>query len=270
MSRLDLAQPRCVILASADDLAGVADAEIERSFLKPTDSQRFSSQFEGKGFWVRDRDDAARRIAEARAAGVDLILQEWIPGDASHNVLIDCFVDRHGAIPGILARRKIRREPALLGNTASAVTIPLSEVADAVAAVRAIIASVEHRGVFSAEFKYDARDGRFKILEVNARLFWYVTHTAAAGLDLAWMTYLDALGLPVPQAPAYRTGVYGLYEINDAVALKRQWESGGRFNGPVLRPWLTGHRALFWWRDPGPALMEVQADLRRRLMRRRG
>jgi predicted ATP-grasp superfamily ATP-dependent carboligase len=122
--------------------------------------------------------------------------------------------------------------------------------------------------VFSAEFKYDARDGRFKILEVNARLFWYVTHTAAAGLDLAWMSYLDALELPVPRISTYRTGVYGLFEINDAVALKRAWSSGTRPIGPVLRPWLLGHRALFWWRDPAPALMEVQADLRQRVVRR--
>jgi predicted ATP-grasp superfamily ATP-dependent carboligase len=135
------------------------------------------------------------------------MLQEWIPGDASHNILIDCFVDRHGAIAGLVARRKIRRHPWLLGNTASAVTIPLSDVVEPVAASRRIIEAVGHRGIFSAEFKYDARDGQFKILEVNARLFWYVAHTAAAGLDLAWMSYLDALKRPVPRITSYRTGL---------------------------------------------------------------
>jgi predicted ATP-grasp superfamily ATP-dependent carboligase len=269
MTRLDLARPRCVTLNDVGDLAGVSDSEIESGFLKPTDSQLFSSRFEGKGFWARDRDEAGRLIVEARAAGVELMLQEWVPGDPSHNVLIDCFVDRHGKIAGLLARRKIRREPPLLGNTASAVTIPLSEVAEPVAAVRTIIKALGHRGVFSAEFKYDARDGQFKILEVNARLFWYVTHTAAAGIDLAWMSYLDALEFPVPLVSAYRTGIFGIYEINDAVALKRSWQGGRRQVGPVMRPWLIGHRALFWWSDPGPALMELQADLRRRLASRR-
>ena len=270
MASLDVPRPTCVTITEVDDLDQVADGQIAAGFLKPIDSQLFSSRFEGKGFWVRDRAEAGRRVAEARAAGVGLMLQEWIPGDPSHNVLIDCFVDRHGAVAGLVARRKIRRQPSRLGNTASAVTIPLTEVGEPVALSRRIIDAVGHRGVFSAEFKYDARDGRFKILEVNARLFWYVTHTAAAGLDLAWMSYLDALELPVPRVTSYRAGVYGLYEINDAVAIKEARQAGDRVIGPVLRTWLLGHRALFWWRDPGPAVMEVQADLRRRLGRRLG
>ncbi len=270
MASLDVPRPRCLTISGMNDLAGATDAEIQSGFLKPIDSQRFSSHFEGKGFWVHDRAEASRRVAEADAAGVGLMLQEWIPGDASHNVLIDCFVDRHGTVAGLLARRKIRRQPARLGNTASAVTIPLAEVSEPVTMTHRIIEAVGHRGVFSAEFKYDARDGRFKILEVNARLFWYVTHTAGAGLDLAWMSYLDALELPVPRVAAYRSGVYGLYEINDAVAIKRAREAGNTPVGPVLRPWLLGHRALFWWRDPGPAVMEVMADLGRRVGRRLG
>ncbi len=270
MARLDVPSPRCLTLKDVRDLAGVTEAEIESSFLKPVDSQLFSSRFDGKGFWVNDRADAVRLVEQAREAGVGLMLQEWIPGDASHNIHIDSFVDRHGTVAGIVARRKIRRHPWLLGNTASAVTIPLSEVPEPVAVTLRIIEAVGHRGVFSAEFKYDARDGRFKILEVNARLFWYVTHTAAAGLDLAWLSYLDALELPVPRQSTYHAGIYGLFEINDAVALKHAWASGSRPLGPVLRPWLLGHRALFWWRDPGPAMMEAHADLRRRVARRLG
>lgn len=268
VTRLDIPSPRSQTIDDIRDLSGVSDAEIESGFLKPVDSQRFSARFEGKGFWAHDRSEALRLVAKARAAGVALMLQEWIPGDASHNVLIDCFVDRHGTIAGMVARRKIRRHPWRLGNTASAVTIPMSNVTEPVAVSRRIIESVGHRGIFSAEFKFDARDGRFKILEVNARLFWYVGHTAAAGLDLAWMSYLDALERPVPRVRAYRTGLYGLYEINDAAALRGALRSGTRPIGPVLRPWLLAHRALFSWRDPGPAVMEVLADVRRRLKRR--
>jgi D-aspartate ligase len=269
LARLDLPRPRGLLLSDEADLAAASDSEIGSGFLKPTDSQLFSSRFGSKGLWARDRREASRRIREARDVGVLLMLQEWIPGDASHIVQIDGFVDRHGALAGLLARRRIRMEPPRLGNTSSAVTIPATDVAEPIAVTRKIIEAVRHRGVFSAEFKFDARDGHFKILEINARPYWYIAHTAAAGLDLAWMSYLDALDLPVPRIWSYRTGVFGLYEIHDAVALKRSWSLGRRPDGPVLRPWLTGHRALFWWSDPGPALMVVRAGLRRRLVRRR-
>jgi D-aspartate ligase len=269
LARLDLPRPRGFLLSDEADLAAASDAEISSGFLKPTDSQLFSSRFGRKGFWTHDRHEASRRIREARDAGVVLMLQEWIPGGASHIVQIDGFVDRHGTLVGLLARRRIRMEPPRLGNTSSSVTIPVAGVAEPVAVTRKIIEAVGHRGAFSAEFKFDDRDGQFKILEVNARPYWYIAHTAAAGLDLAWMSYLDALEFPVPCVSSYRVGVFGIFEINDAIALWRSWSSLRRQDGPVFRPWLMGHRALFWWRDPGPALMEVQTILRRRLVRRR-
>ena len=264
---LGLASPRSIALHGVEDLDQVTDAELEHGFLKPVESQRFAARFEGKGFWVTDRADAARHIELARDAGVELILQEWIPGDASHNLHVDAFVDRHGTVAGLVARRKIRRQPWLLGNTASAVTVPLTDAPDAIADTHRIIEAVRHRGVFSAEFKYDSRDRRFKVLEVNARLFWYVTHAAAAGLDLAWLSYLDALELPVPRMSTYRSGVYGLFEVNDAAALRHAWRSGRRPIGRVVRPWLLGHRALFWWRDPAPAVAEIARHVRHRLGR---
>ncbi len=269
LARLDVPRPRGFLLRDEADLAAASDPEISSGFLKPTDSQLFSSRFGCKGFWAHDRREASRRIREARDAGVVLMLQEWIPGDASHIVQIDGFVDRNGTLVGLLARRRIRMEPPRLANTSSAVTIPATDVAEPIGVTRKIIEAVKYRGVFSAEFKFDARDGHFKILEVNARPYWYIAHTAAAGVDLAWMSYLDALDLPVPRISSYRLGVYGVYEINDARALWRSWSSHRRQDGPVLRPWLMGHRLLFWWRDPGPALMLVQAYLRRSLVRRR-
>lgn len=269
LDRLEVPRPRTLVMSDEADLSAATDSEIRSAFLKPTDSQLFSSRFGGKGFWVRDRTEARQRIADARDAGVELMLQEWIPGGPSHHVMIDGFIDRHGSLIGVLARRKVRMEPPRLGNTSCAVTIPAGDVEEAVAVTRTITTALKYRGVFSAEFKFDARDGHFKILEINARPYWYIAHTAAAGLDLVWMSYLDALELPVPGVSPYRVGVFGIHEINDAIALTRSWSAHRRHDGPVLRPWLTGHRALFCWSDPGPALMEVTTGLRRRLARHR-
>jgi predicted ATP-grasp superfamily ATP-dependent carboligase len=264
---LDIPRPRGFLVNDEADLAAASDSEIEGGFLKPTDSQLFAARFGGKGFWARNRSQATRRFREARDAGVVLMLQDWIPGGASHIVQVDGFVDRSGDIAGLLARRRIRMEPPRLGNTSSSVSIPLADVAEPVAHTRRIIEAVQHRGVFSAEFKYDSRDGQYKILEINARPYWYIAHTAAAGLDLVWMWYLDALELPVPRMTSYRVGVAGLYEINDAIALKRSWSSHRRLDGPVMRTWLTGRRVMFWWRDPWPGLTEVAAAIRQRIVR---
>ncbi len=78
---LDVPRPRCLMLHADRDLAAISETDIVAGFLKPTNSQLFSSRFEGKGLWVRDRREAARLVAVARDAGIDLMLQEWIPGD---------------------------------------------------------------------------------------------------------------------------------------------------------------------------------------------
>ena len=171
-------------------------------FLKPTESQRHNRQFGTKGFFVTSRDQARRLVDQATADGITFMLQEWIPGEPAKTILIDGFVDRDGKIPGMVARRRVRMDPPRLANTCSDVTIPLADVSGCLPALHTVLSAVNHRGVFNVEFKFDARDGQFKIIEVNPRPFWLIGHIAKAGLDLPWMSYLDASELPVPRAGA--------------------------------------------------------------------
>ena len=265
VDRLGIPYPQSLPLRGPADLDLVTDADLASGFLKPTDSQRHYLRYGTKGFFIPTRSAAARLIEQAGAAGITFQLEEWIPGNTSKLVQIDGFVDRGGAITAMLARRRVRMEPPRIANTASSVTIPLAEVSEAAAGVRKLLAEVGYRGIFSAEFKFDERDRQFKIIEVNARPYWYIAHAAAAGVDLAWMSYLDAQELPVPPPAPYRTGKYGLYEIADAAALLRAWTSFHRPEGAVLEPWLRGDHALFWWSDPLPAVFDVWRALRRKV-----
>jgi predicted ATP-grasp superfamily ATP-dependent carboligase len=192
------------------------------------------------------------------------MLQEWIPGEPSATILIDGFVDRTGRVRGIQPRRRVRMDPPRLANTACSVTIPLAEVEGPLATTRRLLASVGYRGIFNVEFKLDARDGAWKIIEVNPRAFWMVAHVAAAGLDLPWMAYLDALELPVPPQTRYQLGRYGHYELPDAASIIRAVAHGRRPDGSVLRPWLLGDHAMFWWSDPVPGLLDFRNAVVRR------
>ena len=148
--------------------------------------------------------------------------------------------------------------------------VPLTDVEDCLPGVRAMLAAVDYRGIFNVEFKFDRRDGRFKIIELNPRSTWYAGHIARAGIDLPWMSYLDAQGLPVPAQASYQIGRYGLYEILDATAIVRAWSRFHRPQGRVVEPWLRGDRTLFWWRDPMPAVSGVSHIIGKRLGRLAG
>jgi D-aspartate ligase len=270
VERLGIPHPRTMTLRTPADLDRASDEDLANGFLKPTDSERHYRLFGTKGSFVRSRKAATRLVEQGSAAGITFMLQDWIPGNMSKTVRIDGFVDATGTIRAMVARRQIRMDPPKLANTASAVTIPLDEVRAAAMTVRTLLAGVEYRGVFNVEFKVDDRDGQFKIIELNPRHAWYASPIASAGVDLAWMSYVDAQELPVATPAPYQTGRFSLYETMDAAALLRAWTSFHRPQGPVVKVWATGDRMVFWWSDPLPAVLDVGRAIQRRLRRALG
>lgn len=267
VDRLDLPRPRTLLVREPGDLDRATDEDLANGFLKPTESHRHNRRFGTKGFFVESRDAATRLVEQASAAGITFMLQEWIPGKPGRTFLIDGFVDRAGEIRAMVARRRVRMDPPRLANTCSDVTIPIADVADCLPALRTILAATDFRGIFNIEFKLDDRDGQFKVIEVNPRPFWLIGHIERTGVDLPWMAYLDAQGLPIPEPAPYQIGRYGMYEIPDATAILRAWTSLRRPEGPVFASWGRGDRALFWWRDPLPAVSGVWQIVARRVGR---
>jgi predicted ATP-grasp superfamily ATP-dependent carboligase len=270
VDRLDLPRPRTLLIRDPADLDLATDDDLANGFLKPTESHLHNRRFGTKGSFIHSRAEAVRRVEQATAAGITLMLQEWIPGNMSKTFLIDGFVDRAGTISAMVARRRVRMDPPRLANTCSDVTVPMADVSACLPALRTLLTDTAYRGIFNVEFKLDERDGRFKIIELNPRPFWLIGHIVKAGVDLPWMSYLDAQGLPVPLPPPYQVGRYGMYEIPDATAIGRAWSHLRGPEGPVLEPWLKGDRALFWWRDPLPAISGLSQIVAKRLSRARG
>ncbi len=265
VDRLDLPRPRTLLVRDPADLDAASDEDLAHGFLKPTESQAHNRRYGTKGAFVSSREEAARLVRDAREAGITYMLQEYIPGGVSMTYLIDGFVDRTGEIVAMGARRRLRMDPPRLANTCSDVTIPMAQVEAALPALRTLLTDLRYRGIFNVEFKLDARDRTFKIIEVNPRPFWLIGHIAMTGMDLPWMAYLDAQDLPVPAPTSIQVGRYGMYEIPDATAILRALVNRRRPDGPVLRSWLTGDRALFWWRDPMPAVAGVSQMIGRRI-----
>jgi len=267
--RLAIPRPRTVRLPQPEDLAQLSDAELENAFLKPTDPQLHRKHFGTKGTFVHSRKEAERVLRAGAAVGVSFIFQEWISGDMGSTVLVDGFVDREGTVAGMVVRRRLRVAPPMVGNTVSSVSIPLDEARPATDGLRRILAETGFRGAFNVEFKFDVRDGLFKVIELNPRPAWYIATIANLGLDIPWSIYRDAQGLDVEHARPYSAGRYGLYEFRDAVAIGGYLRRLRRPDGAVIGPWLRGDRTVFWWRDPLPAFHGTSRFLSRRLGRRR-
>ena len=265
---LGVPHPRTVVLDDVSDLSRVGDAEISRFFLKPRDSERFNARYSRKAFRVRDRAEAEARFRQATADGFELLIQEYVRGPPDRHVFLDGFVDRDGRLRALFARRRLRMFPPDFGNSTAMVSVPVADVSPAAESVRRLVDGLAYRGMFSAEFKLDEADGEFRILEMNARAWWFVGFAGACGVDMPLLAYRDALGLPVDPVTRYDVGKLCVYPKQHLRAAWHAWRNGEPPIGAVgPLAWMTAEQPVFRWDDPLPAFAELAQALRRAVAR---
>jgi predicted ATP-grasp superfamily ATP-dependent carboligase len=144
-------------------------------------------------------------------------------------------------------------------------SISIDEVAPAMRSLEVLLPAVGYRGIYSAEFKLDARDGTFKILEVNTRPWWYVEFAALCGVDVCTMAYRDALGLEVSDVTTYEVGARCVNARTDLLASRASVRSGETSWARALASWIGARQAIFRAEDPVPALVDLAQRARRRI-----
>ena len=271
LASTSMPHPRTFAVDSAADIGAIPCDELDRVFIKPVDSQRFSQAYGAKGLWAADRDqfEAIWRPLDRR--GFKVIAQEYVPGSAADHYFLDGFRDRGGALAGLFARRRRRIYPADFGNSSYCESVPLAELGDTAARLEALLAQLSYRGIFSAEFKRDARCGTLRILEVNTRAWWYVEFAARCGVNVCQMAHDDALDRPV-RVPS-RWYALGAGCVNLDGDLKAVLGRGAVRTEPLARTlvnWARAHCHVFRWDDPWPALAGLWERMRQRLLPRRG
>jgi predicted ATP-grasp superfamily ATP-dependent carboligase len=252
--------PRTVAPLSRAVLRELPDDLIAGAFLKPADSQSFFARFGVKAFAVTGRVEAEERLARCEAAGLTMILQEYVPGPASNHYYVEGFRDRTGAFRAWFARRRLRMYPPDFGNSTLMISVPIEEVIEAQRGVERLLSDLGYRGIFSAEWKRDARTGVLKLLEINCRPWWYVEFAARCGVDVCSRAVRDAEELPVEDVAGYSIGRRCVYPYYDLAALR---ESGRLGRG--LLDWIGAEPPIFRWSDPMPALSRAGAWLTRRI-----
>ncbi len=115
----------------------------------------------------------------------------------------------------LFARQRLRMWPLSFGNSTVCVSVPLSKVEALRKTIVEYLQSIGFHGIFSAEFKKDPRDGIGKLLEVNARSWWYNSYPAKCGVNIIFIAYLDAVGEEVQPIENYEDGVKLIYFSDD-------------------------------------------------------
>jgi D-aspartate ligase len=153
----------------------------------------------------------------------NLMLQEYIPGGPESVWMFNGYLDARSEPLVRFTGTKLRQHPPYTGMT----TLGICSSNEAVehAAAR-FLKAIGYRGIVDMGFRYDARDGQYKLLDVNPRIgATFRLFVATNGLDVARALYLDLTGQPVPAAAA-RAGRKWLVENYDTVSSIRYLRDG--------------------------------------------
>jgi D-aspartate ligase len=141
-----------------------------------------------------------------------IILQEYIPGgDDAIWMFNGYFNDQSQCLFGATGR-KLRQFPPHRGST----SLGICARNDAVEIqTKRLMQAVAYRGPLDIGYRFDARDGQYKLLDANPRIgSTFRLFAAENGLDVARALYLDLTGQSIPPAQVSE-GRKWIVELND-------------------------------------------------------
>jgi predicted ATP-grasp superfamily ATP-dependent carboligase len=224
--------------------------------LKPATHATMNRFTADKAWPVDNREELLARYRQARELiPADLILvQERIPGGGECQFSYAALCCDGQPIASLTARRT-RQYPIDFGYSSSFVeTLDVPEI---VAPSRRLLAAMRYTGLIEVEYKLDSRNGRYKLLDINPRLWTWATIGARAGVDFPYLLWQMLVGIPV-QAQTGRTDVRWVRMITDVPAAMHEMLRGRLRPGAYVRS-LRGplEFSVVAPDDPLPGLMEL-------------
>ena len=234
------------------------------AILKPATHSTINRFTTDKAWPVANREHLLARYREARELiPPDLILlQELIPGGGESQFSYAALCCDGQPIASLTARRT-RQYPIDFGYSSSFVeTLDIPEI---VAPSRRLLSAIRYTGLVEVEYKLDARNGRYKLLDINPRLWTWSALGARAGIDFPYLLWQMLVGQPVPEQTG-RTGARWVRMSTDVPAAIHQMLRGSLSLGVYLRSLRSPLEfALMALDDPLPGLLDLPLFAYKRL-----
>jgi predicted ATP-grasp superfamily ATP-dependent carboligase len=185
----------------------------------------------------------------------DLILvQELIPGGGESQFSYAALCSDGKPIASLTARRT-RQYPVDFGYSSSFVeTLDVPEIVEP---SRRLLAAMRYTGLVEIEFKFDAPNGGYKLLDINPRLWTWSALGARAGIDFPYLLWRMMVGRLVREKIG-RSGVRWVRMSTDFPAAIHEMFRRRLSVGAYLRSLRNPLQfALMATDDPLPGLLDL-------------
>jgi predicted ATP-grasp superfamily ATP-dependent carboligase len=189
LSEMNISHPKTYFPESLMDLQETGMKIGYPYIIKPIHSLPFQRKFGRKNFAVNSDKELFRAIEQLKDKSIDVMIQEIIPGNEIY--MLYTYFNKESEPLAVCGYDKIRQYPPDFGSGSFCKSNwrsqPIKECIN-------LLKHMKYKGFAEPELKKDPRDGKYKLLEVNARTTTENRLSAACGLDMEYICYLDVTG----------------------------------------------------------------------------
>ena len=252
-TKLGIATPKAIFPNSRRDVVTFLETAELPIMLKGIDGNRLSKRCGQRMFIAQTESELLKKYeAVEDLENLNLMLQEYIPGGDETVCGLEGYFDESSDCLFAVTGKKLRQWPAYMGVTTLGICLKIEAIEKI---TREFMKAIDYKGILDIGYRYDARDGVYKVLDVNPRIgCTFRLFVAENGMDVARALYLDLTGQPVAPAAA-REGRKWIVEDLDALSSLRYLLD----RKLTLRQWISSFRgiqetAFLAFHDPLPFL----------------
>jgi D-aspartate ligase len=195
----------------------------------------------------------------------NLMLQEYIPGGDDAQWMFNAYFNEHSDCLFGITGRKIRQWPVHRGVTSLGICLRNDTVEKT---TKEFMKAIGYKGILNIGYRYDARDGQYKVLDINPRIgSTFRLFVDNKGNDVARALYLDVTGQPMIPGVSQDGREWFVEDLDLQSSLLCGLEGNLRF-----KEWIESYRGLceaayFALDDPLPFLAMLELRLGNFLIR---
>ena len=161
--------------------------------IKPSIRSHFYNKTQIKAFRINSKDELIKTY-EWVCSIIDpseVLVQDFIPGGPK-NLYSFCPFFKDGKVIISIMGRRTRQHPMDFGHAST--YVELVNVPEIRSIGERFLRLIDFYGIAEVEFMRDPRDEKYKLLEVNPRVWGWHTLAIGAGVDFPYLLYQDMIG----------------------------------------------------------------------------
>lgn len=234
---IGVAAPKTIVPRSLEDVELYGKTIEYPCLVKPCQSHLFFARFGRKMVPVENLKQMLVIYRQAVEAGMDVMLQEIIPGDDTHVVNYNSYFWDGRPLVEFTAQQ-LRKAPPEFGSPCVAISKQVPEVIEP---GRRILQAMGFYGYSCTEFKKDPRDGVYKLMEVNGRHNLSTLLAVNCGINFPWLHYHHLIDGIVPKQTEFREDFFWIDAERDLPVIPQRIFKQKERISQILLPYLKPH-----------------------------